>query len=184
MQKDRPNYWIANSEEYPPSEDTYFLLDNIPLDSNMRSALDVGSGSGYVTKFLSDHFEFVVGTEVNFGVLRSQTYKTNNIICCNAADPLNYKFDLVVCNLPYLATEEIIDISTDGGYQGLDIPMKIIRSIAKCVCKGGKFLFVTSSLSNYKELVGYVESFNFKAGILAKKKLFFEELVLVQAVKT
>ncbi len=168
-------------EEYPPSEDTNFLADHIQNEKGLF-ALDIGSGSGYLTKLLSESFSFVVGTDVSFHVLSNQTYKTENLVCCNAADALNQEFDLVVCNLPYLATDEIIDVATDGGKEGLEIPTKIISSAYHCIRKkNGKFLFVTSSLSNYKKLMHFTENLGLKVRILAKKKLFFEELILVEA---
>lgn len=170
----------TKNEEYSPSEDTNFLAEYIQNEKGI-SALDVGSGSGYLTKLLEKSFSFVVGTDINFQVLANQTYKTDNLVCCNAADPLNLEFDLVVCNLPYLATDEILDISTDGGKEGLEIPTKIISSAQKCVGKKGKFLFVTSSLSNYNKLVRFTENLGFTVRIIATKKLFFEELVLVEA---
>jgi len=48
---------------------------------------------------------------------------------------------------------------------------------------GGKFIYVTSSLSNFKKLISYTELDGFDVSILAKKKLFFEELILVKAIK-
>ena len=118
------------SEEYEPAEDTFFLADHIEQEKG-KFALDVGSGSGYLTELLSKNFSFVIGTDINFSVLKNQTYKTNNLICCNASDALNQKFDLIICNLPYLATEEILDISTDGGLEGFEIPKKIFDSVFK-----------------------------------------------------
>ena len=38
------------------------------------------------------------------------------------AQCIKIKFDFIVCNLPYLATDEILDIATDGGAEGLEIP--------------------------------------------------------------
>jgi len=90
------------------------------------------------------------------------------------------KFDLIICNLPYLATDEIIDPATDGGADGFEIPSQIIKSALSCLNKSGKFIFVTSSLSNYQKLIDMVNSEGFSAIILARKKLFFEELILVQ----
>ena len=113
------------NDEYPPSEDTFFIAENIENEKG-EYALDVGSGSGYLTKLLSENFEFVVGTDINFDVLQNQTYKTSNLICCNGSDALNQKFDFIVCNFPYLATEEIIDIATDGGLEGFEIPKKYL----------------------------------------------------------
>ena len=172
----------SNNPQYDPAEDTFFLDDHIKNEKGV-SALDIGSGSGYLTKALKKSFSLVVGTDINYLVLKKQTYKTQNIICCSGADALNYQFDLVICNLPYLATDEILDIATDGGPEGLEIPIKIIKSALPCVKKGGKFLFVTSSLSNYDGLIDVVKSQGLEAKIISKKKLFFEELILVEARK-
>jgi release factor glutamine methyltransferase len=92
------------------------------------------------------------------------------------------KFDLIVCNLPYLATDEILDIATDGGNEGFEIPKQIIDSAYNNIKKNGKFIFVTSSLSNYQKLIDYTSKLGLKTRIMAKKKLFFEELILVEAV--
>ena len=177
MQKISPD-----NGEYPPSEDTFFIASNIEAETG-HSALDVGSGSGYLTDMLSKRFAFVVGTDINFRVLRDQTYKTENIVCCNGADAINSKFDLVVCNLPYLATDEILDIATDGGPEGFEIPKKIIDSAVGRIRSGGKFIFVTSSLSNYQRLLDYSQDLGLSTRVVAKKKLFFEELILVEATK-
>jgi len=167
------------NEEYPPSEDTFFIADNIENEKG-NFALDVGSGSGYLTKLLSKNFSFVVGTDINFNVLKNQTYKTENIVCCNGSDALKIKFDFIVCNLPYLATDEILDIATDGGEEGFEIPKKIFDSVINNIAENGKFIFVTSSLSNYQKLIEYTQKLGLKTRIMAKKKLFFEELILIE----
>jgi len=170
-----------NNDEYPPSEDTFFIVDNIENEKG-NFALDVGSGSGYLTKLLSKNFSFVVGTDINYGVLRQQTYKTENTVCCNGSDALKIKFDFIVCNLPYLATDEILDVATDGGAEGFEIPKKIFDSLINNLEKNGKFVFITSSLSNYQKLIDYAQKLGLKTRIMAKKKLFFEELILVEAI--
>jgi len=173
---------LSKNEKYLPSEDTYFLEDHIKNEKG-TSALDVGTGSGYLAQSLSSSFSFVVSTDINFSVLKKQTYPQKNIICCNGADAISFTFDLVVCNLPYLATDEILDIATDGGLEGLEIPMKIIHSVSNHVKSGGKFLFITSSLSNYSKLMTLTEKEGFTVKILGRKKLFFEELIVIEAKK-
>lgn len=173
---------FLKNEEYPPSEDTFFIVDNIENEKG-NFALDVGSGSGYLTKLLSKNFSFVVGTDINFNVLKNQTYKTNNIVCCNGSDALKIKFDFIVCNLPYLATDTIIDIATDGGEEGFEIPKKIFDSVINNMAENGKFIFITSSLSNYQKLIEYAQKLGLKTRIMAKKKLFFEELILVETIR-
>ena len=175
------NKFLKN-DEYPPSEDTFFIANNIENEKG-DYALDIGSGSGYLTKLLCKNFSFVVGTDINCDVLQNQSsYKTNNLICCNGSDAIKTKFDFIVCNLPYLATDEILDIATDGGTEGFEIPKKIFDSALKNLKKGGKFIFVTSSLSNYSKLIDYAQKLGLQTKIIAKKKLFFEELILVEAI--
>jgi len=170
---------LEKSEQYLPAEDTFFLADQLNGLTG-KSALDIGCGSGYLTRILKSSFNLVVGTDISFNTLLEQNYKTPNAICCNSADALNQKFDLIICNLPYLATDEIIDVATDGGIDGLEIPIEIITSALPHLSHKGKFLFVTSSLSKYVELINFVKSQNFEAKIIDKKKLFYEELIIVQ----
>ena len=170
---------LEESEQYLPAEDTFFLADQLKGQSG-NSALDIGCGSGYLADILKSTFELVIGTDISFNTLLEQNYKTQNIICCNSADALVQKFDLIICNLPYLATDEIIDIATDGGKNGLEIPIEIITSALPRLSQKGKFLFVTSSLSDYMGLIDFVKSQNFEAKIIDKKKLFYEELIIVE----
>ena len=79
-----------------------------------------------------------------------------------------------------MAIDEIIDVATDGGKDGLELPIEIISSALNHLSKNGKFIFVTSSLSDYMGLINFVTTKKFTAEIISKKKLFFEELILVK----
>ena len=173
---------MSESEPYPPSEDTFFLADYIKNEKG-ECALDIGTGSGYLAALLEKSFSLVVATDLVFDVLIKHEYFTINNVCCNGADAINQQFDLVICNMPYLNTDEVSDVRTDGGKDGLEIPIKIIDSVKSRIKLGGKFIYVTSSLSDFKKLISYTKLEGFDVSILAKKKLFFEELILVKAVK-
>ena len=173
---------LIKSEQYAPAEDTFFLADYLKNETG-KTALDIGTGTGYLAKILLEKFSNVVATDIDFTSLKQQNPKIPNRICCNLLDPIRCEFDLVVCNMPYLPSEKISDQTVDGGKEGLEIPLKIIVSAKKCIKKGGKFLFLTSSLANYHELIKKTKLLGFKVRILAKKKLFFEELILVEALR-
>ncbi len=173
---------LIKSEQYAPAEDTFFLADYLKNETG-KTALDIGTGTGYLAKILLEKFSNVVAIDIDFTSLQQQNPKIPNRICCNLLDPIRCEFDLVVCNMPYLPSEKISDQTVDGGKDGLEIPLKIIVSAKKCIKKGGKFLFLTSSLANYQELIKKTKLLGFKVRILAKKKLFFEELILVEALR-
>jgi release factor glutamine methyltransferase len=165
---------------YAPAEDTYFLEDHL-FDEKGDYALDIGTGSGYLTRTLSKNFLHVIGTDIDYNSLNTQNKKSENRICCDGAEALYCKFDLIICNMPYLQSDEITDRRVDGGKEGIEVPLKIIKSAVKCLKESGKMLYVTSSLSNYAKLIEESRKLGLDCSIVARKKLFFEELILVQA---
>lgn len=167
---------------YKPAEDTFFLADNIQNEKG-HAALDIGTGSGFLANVLSNNFELVVATDISLDALKKAHESVENCICCNSADALHCSFDLVVCNLPYLPSDQVADPTVDGLEEGLGITSGIIKSASNTVGKNGKLVFLTSSLANYQELIRRTESLGFSAKIVSKKKLFFEELILVECVK-
>ena len=58
---------------------------------------------------------------------------------------------------------------------------KIFDSVRNNLAEDGKFIFVTSSLSNNEKLIKYAQKLGLKTRIIARKKLFFEELILVES---
>jgi release factor glutamine methyltransferase len=174
---------FSNNEPYAPAEDTYFLEDNL-VNEKGNYALDIGTGSGYLTRILSKNFLHVIATDIDFDSLINQNKKTKNCICCDGAEALNCKFDLIVCNMPYLQSNEISDRKVDGGKEGVEIPLKIIKSAVSCLNDSGKMLFVTSSLANYEKLIEDSKKLGLDSKILSKKKLFFEELIIVESKLT
>ncbi|MCY3854217.1 MAG: methyltransferase [Thaumarchaeota archaeon] len=164
---------------YNPSEDTFFFADNLKHEKGY-SALDIGTGSGYLAQVLLNNFKFVVATDINFDSLKlseNLSYK----ICCKNADALLHRFDLIVFNPPYLPSSRIQDVTIDGGKDGIEITLKIIESAKFRLKSSGSIIFLTSSLSNYNSLLHMINSIGFGTEIINRKKLFFEELIMVKA---
>jgi len=173
---------LTKNEYYPPSEDTLFFANQIQNEKG-KYALDIGTGSGYLAKVLLPNFELVVATDISFEATRKTHSVIDNCLCCDSADALVAGFDLIVCNLPYLPSNEITDNTVDGLHEGVVIPLKIIKSAKNVTKKGGRLIFLTSSLANYEELIKQTQLLGLRTKIIAAKKMFFEELILVEATK-
>ena len=50
---------------------------------------------------------------------------------------------------------------------------KIFDSVIENISDKGKFVFVTSSLSNYEKLIKYAQNLGLKTRILSRKETFF-----------
>jgi len=172
----------SHNNYYIPAEDSIFFADYLK-DKKGRSALDIGTGSGILANILSKNFSLVVATDVNISALDKAHETLDNCICCNAADALHARFDLVVCNLPYLPSDELLDPAVDGLADGTVIPSMIMKSASSRIEKNGKMIFLTSSLGKYETLVQLSESLGFHVTIAAKKKLFYEELIIIECTK-
>jgi len=85
--------------------------------------------------------------------------------------------------MPYLPSDEVLDRTIDGGKEGIEVPLEIIRTVLDRLEKNGRFLFLTSSLANSQKLINQTKKLGFMIKIIAKKKLFFEELILIKAIK-
>ncbi|HJW20173.1 MAG TPA: HemK2/MTQ2 family protein methyltransferase [Candidatus Nitrosotalea sp.] len=175
MQKESSNYYV-------PAEDSFFFDDYLK-DKTGKSVLDIGTGSGILANTLSKNFALVVATDVNIVALIKAHETIGNCICCSAADALHVSFDLIVCNLPYLPSDELLDPTVDGLHDGTEIPSMIIKSASQRIEKNGKMVFLTSSLAKYDALIKLSESLGFDVIIAAKKKLFYEELIIIECTK-
>ena len=105
------------TDYYLPAEDTIFFASYLHNEKG-KHALDIGTGSGYLANVLLSNFEVVVATDISFDAIKKAYNLIHNCICCNSADPLTMKFDLVICNMPYLPSERIIDPTVDGLDEG------------------------------------------------------------------
>lgn len=172
---------------YNPSEDTYFMEDII---SNYRGkfALEVGIGSGYLTRLLCTNFEFVVGTDID---VNSILYAKNNtlanfgnklLVCSDLSLPLKCKFDLIISNPPYLPSDfgNLDDTTVYGGKNGIELTIRLLRSVQLQLSKRGKIVIMRSTLSDLKKMDDFINKLYSNTKIIAKKTFFFESLEILE----
>lgn len=175
---------------YAPSADTFLLADSI---ANFRGkyALEIGIGSGYLTRILCNNYKFVFGTDIDFlSVLHSKYFLkkfTNKfLICCDICEPIKFVFDIIVCNPPYLPLDDkdVQDYAIYGGITGVETILRIIKLYNTNLKDTGKIIFVKSSLSDNDKIDHFIKNSLLKMRTLAIKKFFFETLEVCEITKS
>jgi len=176
-----------NSETYRAAEDSFLLADALE-GQHYDNAVEIGVGEGFVTTALARNCKNVVGTDIDINamkktrerLLRGGLTEKVNLILCDGASPLFGKFDSCVFNPPYLPSD-VDDIAVAGGKEGIETTTKWFDQCIQLLKPDGSIIFVASSLSNLSSLLKHVQKKGFHANILARKKFFFEEIILMQA---
>jgi len=165
------------SEIYQPAEDSHLLEDTLKKyikDTNVK-AIEIGVGSGIQLKTLRDlGIKDLSGVDVNKNAVK---HCKELGFHCMVSDLFNFikeKYDLIVFNPPYLPEnrKEPKDskMATTGGELGSEIINKFLRQAKEHMNPNAKIYLLTSSLTKGIDWKDYNKK------LLAKKKLFFEEL--------
>ncbi|MFW9924627.1 MAG: HemK2/MTQ2 family protein methyltransferase [Candidatus Thorarchaeota archaeon] len=162
-------------EVYDPAEDSFLLAENVFLKENQK-ILEVGSGSGYVSIFLSQKFpnnEFFC-LDINFyaAQITKKNSSSNNesIEVINSDLFTSFKkiskseglFDIILFNTPYLPVidDGILAQAWSGGKDGLGVISRFIEKLSDYLKKSGSCYLVVSSYTNLQELMKQITNQN------------------------
>ncbi|HIM82845.1 MAG TPA: methyltransferase domain-containing protein [Nitrososphaerales archaeon] len=174
---------------YQPSDDSDLLCESILTFKN-KNVLEIGIGSGIILRTLSNQNNTVIGIDIN---PESLSFVSSSLEKLNLADNVDLvlgdgpsmfvsqTFDLIVFNPPYLPRDAYTDTTTDGGNTGLEITDNWIKLSLSLIKKSGKILFLQSNLTPIHEYIDFLSK-SASVNIVAKKKLFFEELYIIEVM--
>lgn len=189
---------------YTPSDDSYLLAEAL-LNSwedlyRSRVILDLGTGSGYIAHQAclelmrrGSHRELLAidispcSIEYVRRKLPRECLDNINVIQCDGASCLRRgSVDLVAINPPYLPVREHdnwLGLSWSGGDRGVEVAIEMVRSASEALSELGSIYVVLSSLGD----LGFFESSMRSSGlvleIIARRRLFFEELVVYRLTR-
>jgi release factor glutamine methyltransferase len=167
---------------YIPDVDSFLLIDSIK-DYSGHSALEIGTGTGIVSKFLLKNFKYVVSTDIDYHSLLycKKHYNSEiNFICCDATTAISSKFDLIVSNPPYLPNDQFYDKTIHGGKTGIEKTIHFIHCSISNLGKYGHIILIVSSLSDISKLDRFICEKRMNRKIINKKKLFYETLYVYE----
>ena len=170
---------------YEPAEDSIFFLEFLSQYlSNQKNKdlifLDMGTGSGILAETASKFLpkENILAVDINQESEKICKQKNIKFIQSNLFEKITGKFDLIVFNAPYLPIDDKEDkesqLTTTGGKRGDEIPLEFLKQAKEHLNNGGKIFLLVSSLTLMKKLK---ES---DGKIVARKKIFFEELIIFE----
>jgi release factor glutamine methyltransferase len=177
---------------YEPAEDS-FLLEDCILKENLSGfrCLDMGTGSGILSSaMIKAGAKEVIAVDVNYKALLAcgkLNFKNKNkmrFIESDLFDKLKGEvFDFITFNPPYLPSEDIKWKDLDGGKKGREITDKFLTQFVGHLSPNGICLLLISSLNNEEEVVSEIEKKGLFVEVLSRKKLFFEELIILRITK-
>ncbi len=168
-----------NTEVYPPDEDSFFLIDFLKKEiggRKIKTALEIGTGSGIVSLSISDSVKKILGVDINPNAIKTarknaekQEIKNIEFIVSNLFENIEGKFDLIFFNPPYLSGKK--DLSCEGGKKGQELIEKFLSEVKNYLNENGEAVILLSSFNEVEKLV---KKFGFE--LIGEKKLFFEKL--------
>ena len=171
-------------EIYQPQEDSFFfaqfLKRYLSKSKNKNiSYLDMGTGSGILAETASKFLDKknILTIDMNPEAVKHLKSKGFNVAKSNLFSkiPKTKKFDLITFNAPYLPQHKHDKKSdTTGGKQGDETSIKFLNQAKQHLKKDGKIFLLISNLTPINKIK------KFSPKIVAKKKLFFEELLILE----
>ena len=175
------------AEIYEPSEDSYFFAEFLKkFFENRQGAinyLDMGTGSGILSKVARGFINKnkILAADKNLQAVDLVSKKGFNCIKSDLFSNIQGKFDLITFNAPYLPKDsrepKDSQIATTGGEKGDEISIKFLEQALKHLNPEGKIFLLISSLTPKDKIT------QFSPKEVARKKLFMEELIILEFTK-
>jgi release factor glutamine methyltransferase len=176
---------------YEPSDDSYFFEEFLKdyfskFSKNQKqniTYLDMGTGSGILSQTALNSGikkENILASDINPEVIEHIKEKLPKIkvIQSDLFQKIEGRFNIITFNAPYLPKDKNepkdSQLATTGGEKGDEISLKFLQQAKAHLKEHGRIFLLISSLTPLNKIK------KFKPKIIAKKKIFFEELLILE----
>lgn len=176
-------------EVYEPQEDT-FLLARVAKRCARGKVLEVGAGSGYVSKEAASSrlVEEVVAADIDADAVEFCRKIRSRKLRCVQSDlfaNISGKFDTILFNPPYLPQElRERDPRLEGGRRGFEVIERFLREAPRHLNADGEIFLLFSSLSHPAEIDRIRKQELLEWEVVEGEKVFFEELFVYRIWKS
>jgi release factor glutamine methyltransferase len=176
---------------YGPEDDSYLLLEALSGEPLSGHGLEIGTGTGIIALHVSSRFKEFTAVDIN---PRAVTLAVHNAQI-NAIDTVRFlegdlfsgvsgTFDVIICNPPYVPADEPVEtveeLSYHGGVDGRQFIDRFLHTMPLFLTPRGVVYLLHSSLAGIDKTLEILEKNGFSWEIIGRKKLFFEELVVIK----
>ncbi|MEA2053861.1 MAG: HemK2/MTQ2 family protein methyltransferase [Candidatus Thermoplasmatota archaeon] len=170
----------VNDGVYPPSEDSYFLIQCINVGK--ERVLDMGTGTGIIALHAAKEGAVVTAVDKNEKAVKNAKENADNngikltVRQSDLFSNVKESFDVIIFNPPHLPSDKTEE-AWEGGKDGVEITEKFLGGASYHLNSGGKIYIILSTLGNIKKLIGEFKPY-YQFEELGKLSLFFEKLVV------
>lgn len=170
---------------YQPAEDSFLMESVVRKYSKGKSVIDMCTGTGILAKTaLESGAKSVTAVDINKEALDSIKEPNIKKIRSSLFQKVKGKFDLIICNPPYLPREKDEDeesrLATTAGDDGDEFILDFLDRVKKHMSENGVLLLLVSSLTPIERINKKLEKEGLKSKTVAKTSLFFETLEVLE----
>jgi release factor glutamine methyltransferase len=172
-----------SEEIYRPNEDTYLLLRAALAEAGHGDkTLEIGCGSGLISRELAARVESLLATDLNPYAARLTKAEGIEVVRADLFRGVKGRFDLIIFNPPYLPTQREertlgwINFALDGGESGRETIEGFLKDLKEHLRPGGRALLLISSITGPKEVSEMALAEGLDVKEVANERCFFEQL--------
>ncbi len=183
------------NEVYPPSDDTYVILDAIKKVTIKEPILEVGTGTGIVALSIASGDKYVVATDISIKAVkcawlnakRNSLRDKVDVVLCDLSTAFRDKaFSFMAFNPPYLPVMDgdLLGKAWSGGLGGVAVVTRFLRDLVRVLRKEGRALLLQSSISRVDKVLRLMRRLGLKTKLVVRKRMgLYEDLMVLSIVR-